>query len=165
MTEQIEVTAKNPTDAGKSVAGTENQFATNNTSNEASYIEPPNFAQLESAFKVLDPDCSEYVWNFHRMAPMANTAAAIPEIADRLCQLARDWSSGDLRGVPSTKWVTPGSNGLTGEQYFDRAWNRFYKGNYTGKKATLATIFFHAKQAGWVWNYRDAANDDGRDSV
>lgn len=128
-----------------------------------SYIEPPNFAQLTSALKTLDPDCGEFEWTFHRIAPMANTAAEIPEIAERLYLITKEWSSGDLRGIPSKKWNTPGGNGLTGAQFFDRVWNRFLKGTYSGKKATLRTIFWSAQQAGWVWNYRDAAN--GADEV
>ncbi len=92
------------------------------------YLEPPNIAQLTSALKILDPDCEEYIWVFHRIAPMANTSAEIPEIADWLYGLAKEWSSGALRGVPSKKWHTPGGNGLTGAQYFDRVWNRFLKG-------------------------------------
>lgn len=115
------------------------------------YIEPPNLLRLASALKVHEPDCDERTWKFHRIAPMANAAHDFPEIADRLYQLTRDWSSGDLRGVPSKKWTTPGSNGFTGKQLFDREWKRFLTGNYTGRRATLGTIFYHAEKLGWVY--------------
>lgn len=125
------------------------------------YVEPPNLLRLTSALTVLEPDCSEFVWKFHRLAPMANAAREFPEIADRLYQMAKDWSSGKLRGVPSKKWSTPGSNGFSGRQLFDREWKRFLSGRYTGKRATLGTIYWHAQQAGWSFpSYQPEHADD-----
>ena len=70
------------------------------------YIEPPNLLQLASALTVLDPDCDEKTWKFYRIGPMAYAARAIPEIHDQLKTIARHWSSGELRGIPSnTKWL------------------------------------------------------------
>lgn len=115
------------------------------------YIEPPNFAQLTSALKVLNPDCDEKTWKFHRLAPMAYTAREFPEIADRLYQLARDWSSGELRGIPSKKWNTPGGNSFSGREYFNHVWKRFLHGTYAGKRVTPGTLYFHAQEAGWVY--------------
>lgn len=115
------------------------------------YIEPPNFAQLTSALKALDPDCDEKTWKFYRLAPMAYTAREFPEINDRLYQLARDWSSGDLRGIPSKKWCKPGGNGLSGRVYFNHVWKRFLTDTYAGKRVTLGSLYFHAQEVGWVY--------------
>jgi len=114
---------------------------------------PIDMAQIKSAFQLLDPDCEEATWKFHRVAVLAREALQHPEHADALKALAREWSSGHLRGQPARSWTTPGeSNGQTGEQVFDAVWNRFFNPSYTGKTATLGTVFFHARQAGWSHN-------------
>ena len=113
--------------------------------------DPPDLHRLASALKVLDPDCDVSTWMFHRMAPLAYLAREFPELADTYRTLAIRWSSGDLRGVPSTKWSKPGNNGLSGAQYFVRVWKRFLTDNYQGRRATVATIFHHAKEVGWVY--------------
>lgn len=113
---------------------------------------PIDMAQIKSAFQLLDPDCEEATWKFHRVAVLAREALLHPEHADALKALAREWSSGHLRGQPARSWTTPGeSNGQTGEQVFDAVWNRFFNPSYTGKTATLGTVFFHARQAGWSY--------------
>ena len=99
---------------------------------DTSVTDPPNLHHLESALKSLDPDCDEKTWKFHRLAPLAYLAREFPELGDTLRALAIAWSSGELRGVPSTKWHTPGSNGLTGAQFFGRVWKRFLTDNYQG---------------------------------
>lgn len=113
---------------------------------------PPNMDSLASALRILPADCDEKTWKFHRLAPMAYESRYHPELHDALYKLARDWSSGDLTGVPSVKWNTPGSNGQSGKQCFDRVWKRFLTDNYTGKRASLGTIFWHAQQLGWVYS-------------
>ncbi len=118
---------------------------------DTSLTDPPNLHHLKSALKSLDPDCDERTWKFHRLAPLAYLVREFPELGDTLRALAIAWSSGELRGVPSTKWHTPGSNGLTGAQFFDRVWKRFLTDNYQGKRVTVGTIFFHAEKAGWVF--------------
>lgn len=124
--------------------------------------EPPNLAALASALKVQSPDCDDKTWKFHRLAPMAYEARYFPALHDRLYQLAKDWSSGDLGGVPSTKWNEPGSQGVSGKQCFDRVWKRFLTDNYTGKRVTLGTIFWSAQQEGWVYSHDDGGAADDK---
>jgi len=126
--------------------------------------EPPNLLTLASALKTLTPDCDEKTWKFHRLAPMAYESRYHPDLHDALYKLARDWSSGDLGGVPSVKWNTPASNGQSGKQCFDRVWKRFLTDSYTGKRASLGTIFWHAQQLGWVYTSEQCNEqfDDGK---
>ena len=113
---------------------------------------PLDMAQIKSALQALDPDCDEATWKFHRVAVLAREALQHPEHADALKLLAREWSSGQLRGTPAKSWTTPGqSNGQTGEQVFDGVWQRFFNPSYTGKTATLGTVFYHAREAGWSY--------------
>jgi hypothetical protein len=111
----------------------------------------PNLLTLASALKVLSPDCDEKIWKFHRLAPMATEARYHPELHDEIYTLARSWSSGELGGVPSVKWNSPGSNGQSGKQCFDRVWKRFLTENYSGKRTSLGTIYWYAKETGWVF--------------
>lgn len=123
--------------------------------------EPPNFLTLASALKVLTPDCDERTWKFYRLGPLAYEARYFPELHDALYQLARDWSSGDLGGIPSVKWRTPGCNGLTGEQFFDHVWKRFLTDRFSKKRASLGTIYWHAKAEGWSFrSYQPEHADD-----
>jgi hypothetical protein len=126
--------------------------------------EPPNLLTLGSALKVLTPDCGETTWKFHRLAPMAYESRYFPELHDALYKLARDWSSGVLGGFPSVKWNTPGGNGQSGKQCFDRVWKRFLTDTYTGKRASLGTIYWHAQQAGWSFPEGGSVNSDVGDS-
>lgn len=67
--------------------------------------------------------------------------------------MAKDWSSGKLGGKPCSAWTTPGNkNGQSGEQIFDAVWNRFLNDSYNGKRATVGTIYFDAKAAGWSYH-------------
>lgn len=125
--------------------------------------DPPNLRKLASALKALPPDCDESTWKFHRLAPMAYEARYFPVLHDALYKLARNWSSGVLGGVPSTKWNEPSSNGLSGKQYFDRVWKRFLTDTYTKKRPSLGTIYWHAQHIGWVFSNDfegDVNNDD-----
>lgn len=115
-----------------------------------------DIARLTSALKVLTPDCTEFTWKMHRLNPLAWAARQYPEQAEALKNLAQDWSSGDLGGVPSKAWNTPGSNGMTGKQCFESVWQRFLKSTYSGKQVTLGTIYFHAKEVGWVFQADEA---------
>ncbi|TDP74074.1 DNA primase family protein [Roseateles toxinivorans] len=112
---------------------------------------PLSLPKLESALMHLDPACDEATWKLKRLAPMANAAREHPAMASVLEDLAKRWSSGELQGKPAAAWTAPGaSNGITGESAFATEWARFKTGSYSGKPATLGTIFFDAKQAGWV---------------
>jgi P4 family phage/plasmid primase-like protien len=116
----------------------------------AEFYGPPNLAQLASALKALDPDCDEFTWKFHRLAPLANAARQYPERADELKALAKAWSSGELRGLPAMAWSTPGATSRqTGEQVFDGVWHRFMTTSYEGKRVTVGTIYLHALGTGW----------------
>ena len=110
---------------------------------------PPDLARLASALATLDPDCAEPTWTLKRLAPLANLARHCPELGEELYQLARSWSSGALRGTASKAWVTPGSNGRTGEDVFDEVWHRFLNGNYSGTPITIRTVYFDAREVGW----------------
>lgn len=113
---------------------------------------PPDVKRLASALAVLDPDCDERQWKFEIIAPLARAARDYPEVAQELKQLATEFSSGALRGTPSTSWVTPGnSNKLTGEQAFEGQWKRFFSEPASDENRTgLGTIFHNAELAGWV---------------
>lgn len=110
---------------------------------------------LASALLMLDPDCSETTWKLRRIAPLANESRRHPELTDELYKLSRSWSSGELRGIPSNAWKTPGGNGLSGEQVFDSTWERFLHSNYQGRLVGIGTIYFDAKQSGWVPSVMD----------
>jgi len=125
--------------------------------------DPPNLKALASALKTLSPDCDEKTWKFHRLAPMAYESRYFPVLHDPLYKLAKDWSSGDLGGVPSTKWNESGGNGLSGKQYFDRVWKRFLTDTYSGKCASLGTIFWHAKEAGWAYSHDEGGVADDKE--
>jgi predicted P-loop ATPase len=93
----------------------------------------------------------EAIWKLNILAPLARLAVEHPAHAEKIRQLAEDWSSGKLAEKPSIAWATPGkTKGLTGEQAFPEVWERFLSGNYSGKPATLGTIFHYAKEVGWV---------------
>lgn len=117
-------------------------------------VEEPKYRTLDieklaSALKVLDPDCDDAEWKLRRIAPLAGAARAFPGSGETLRELARSWSSGELRGWPSTKWKTPGKNGRTGEEVFDEVWARFLTSSYRGRPATVGTIYYDAAAAGW----------------
>jgi hypothetical protein len=125
----------------------------NTSSNDTSCAAENDSLQMDklaSALSVLDPDCEESIWSLRRIAPMVREAKKHPEYAEQLYQLCRDWSSGKLRGVLSHKWVTPGGNGVAGEDYFDKVWHRFLKSNYAGRPTTIHSIYFDASNAGWI---------------
>ena len=135
----------------------------NITKVDSTQSEAPDLKRLESALKVLDPDCEEDIWKLKRLAPMAKAAAEHPEIADQMRELARDWSSGELAGSPSVAWSTAGKNGgLTGEAAFEIEWNRFTESNYAGNATTLNTIYYDAMEVGWNAPKEEftAINDD-----
>lgn len=110
---------------------------------------PPDPARLESALRFIDCDCDDETWKLRVIAPMAREARVHPASACELKALAQRWSRGDLRGQPSTKWVTPGTGGKTGEQTFDAVWSRFLTNDYPGTPTTLGTVYHLAKDSGW----------------
>jgi hypothetical protein len=133
-------------------AGKQNRAFSNAAEEFSGVFTQAEFDRLKSALTVLDPDCDEHTWKFHRLAILANLARLHPEWADRLCLLARNWSSGELAGKPSRAWTTPGnSNGRTGKDIFADTWERFFNKLHSGERATVGTIYFHAKEAGWVY--------------
>ena len=108
---------------------------------------PPDMAKLAAALKVLDPDCDEATWKLECIAPLAREARVHEEVAEELHDLAVAWSSGQLRGVPSRAWTTPGhSNGLTGAEVFEKVWSRFLQDEYSGTPTTLGTIYHAAAE-------------------
>lgn len=109
---------------------------------------PAELTKLASALCVLSPDCDEPTWSLKFIAPMAHAARENPQYALDLCNLARNWSNGSLRGLACKAWTTPGGGGFTGEQYFEKQWKRFLNDNFAGG-CTLGTVYFHAKKAGW----------------
>lgn len=112
----------------------------------------PDLEKLTSALASLDPDCDDFTWKFHRIAILASLAYDHPEFRDQLYGLAKKWSSGGFSGKASVAWATPGnSNGRTGAEVFDEVWDRFFKNPSTEKGATVGTIYFHAKAAGWIY--------------
>lgn len=110
---------------------------------------PPDLTRLASALAVLDPDCDDETWKLRRLAPLALAARQYPDWCEALCDLAEAWSSGELRGIESKAWVTPGSNGRAGKEVFDGEWQRFLNNRYDGPNVTLGTIYFDAMAAGW----------------
>jgi hypothetical protein len=110
---------------------------------------PPDLERLSSALVVLDPDCDEETWKLRRLAPLAEAARNYPELEVELYELARSWSSGELHGNASMKWINRGGNGKTGEEFFDDVWWRFRNGTYSGVPITLGTVYYDAKRAGW----------------
>ncbi len=122
----------------------------NSSYTDSSIAIQPDLLRLTSALSALDPDCDDFTWKFHRIAPLANTAIEFPELAEALYDLAMAWSRGDLQDKPSKAWVTPGGNGISGKDIFDSVWDRFYKSSYTGTRTTLGTVYFHAREAGWT---------------
>ena len=110
----------------------------------------PDLLTLASALAVLDPDCDEETWTLRRIAPLAVAARDFPEHGDALRVLARKWSSGELCGIPSVAWRTPGGNGHTGEEIFDAVWRRFLTNQYDGPRTTIRTIYYDARRAGWA---------------
>lgn len=114
-------------------------------------FEPVNLDRLSSSLVPLDPDCDEETWKLRRMAPLANLAKQFPHMAERLRNLARAWSSGELRGKASQAWTTPGkTTKRTGEEEFELTWQRFLDTDYTGTPVTVATIYHDAKACGWA---------------
>ncbi len=114
--------------------------------------ESPDLKKLASALVVLSPDCDDFTWKFHRIAVLAALARDHVEMHDQLHGLAKNWSSGQLAGKPSMAWTTPGNtNGRTGAEVFDETWDRFFSKPHSGKPATVGTIYFHAKAAGWEY--------------
>lgn len=113
-------------------------------------VEAPDLDKLASALKCLTPDCDEFTWKFYRLAALARIAREHPALAAAAYALAKSWSSGELGGIPSKKWLAMGSDGLTGAQAFEVQWKRFLQPNPSGKQTSVGTIYFHAKEMGWV---------------
>ena len=127
----------------------------------AQSVGPLDIEQLKSAYLVLDPDCDESTWKFHRICPLVREAKLHPEKATELKALAHSWSSGELRGVPSKAWTKPGATSkLTGEQIFDRVWDRFMNTTYEGREATVGTVFDDASKLGWRYSSKRGAQQN-----
>jgi P4 family phage/plasmid primase-like protien len=119
---------------------------------------PPDLAGLASSLKLLDPDCEESTWSLRRIAPLAREAREHPGFAAGLYALARTWSSGELRGQPSTKWQKASTaGGKSGAEVFDATWARFLKEEVKGTETTLGTIYHDAKLIGWQASLTDSA--------
>ena len=144
------VATKQPSRRSTASTSTTTPAAAEPTGNpDGSLYGPPDLLKLESALATLPPDCDEETWKLKRLAPLALAARNYPELCSVLYELAQSWSSGELCGQESTAWITPGGNGLTGEEAFDAVWQRFLKDGYTGTPVTLGTIYYDAKLNGW----------------
>jgi hypothetical protein len=121
---------------------------------------PHNIQRLASALAYIDPDCDEPTWALKVIAPLAVEVCHHPELRDDLYELGKLWSSGELTGIPSKAWCTPGNNGKCGSKIFDVKWAQFLGSNYSGTPATLGTIFYLAKQAGWVDPFKCNHSDE-----
>lgn len=135
----------------------------NITKADSTQSEAPDLKRLNSALKKLDPDCDEKTWKLDIIAALAHAAANFPDCYEDLHKTAKNFSSGELRGIPSVAWSTPGkSNGLTGEEAFEIEWKRFFNSSYSGRVTTLNTIYYKAMQAGWKAPKEEftAVNDD-----
>ncbi len=113
---------------------------------------PPDLEKLASALATLMPDCDDPTWKFRRMSPIARAAYQYPEKSDLLYKLLRAWCGGELCGIPSKAWVTPGSsNGLTGYEVFDSVWQRFYNDKVLETFTTIGSVYHDAEETGWVY--------------
>jgi len=111
-----------------------------------------NLLSLKSALAVLEPDCDDRTWKFHRIAPLANAAIDHPEHVQELFQLACDFSSGKLQNKPSKKWGHPSNvGGKSGREVIFSIWNRFISSSSDKKKISVGTIYYHAQEAGWEY--------------
>jgi hypothetical protein len=111
---------------------------------------PPSLARLAVALRLLNPDCDEATWKLRRLAPMARAARMHPDLEPALKALASAWSSGELRGRCAASWTSPGrTNGIPGQVEFERAWRRFLVDDYSGRPATLGTIYHDAMLEGF----------------
>lgn len=106
--------------------------------------------ELRSALQVLDPDCPEKTWAAHRVGPLANAAREHPELGEQLFALAVEWSSGKLRCRPASTWAKAGPLGRARRSRLHFVWERFKDAPFTGRRVTVATVFFHAREAGWT---------------
>ncbi len=98
----------------------------------------------------------------YRIAPLVEAAKNFPELAATLNDLGRRWYCGELRGKVAKGWTAVGRNRMTGEQYFEALWIHFKAQTaYKGKKTTLGSIYYHAKQTGWVYKPEDGADAAG----
>ena len=140
-----------PTPVGILRAPTPKTHLASTSTEDVSSYGPPDLEKLTSALTILDPDCDDFTWKFHRIAILAGLAHDHPELHDQMHTLAKEWSSGKLSRKPCAAWTTPGnSNGRTGDEVFDETWVRFFNNPQKERRATVGTIYFHAKEAGWV---------------
>jgi len=111
--------------------------------------------ELRSALAVLEPDCDERTWAVYRIGALSNAAREHPEFAERLFALAVEWSSGKLRRRKALTWAKAGSQGRARRAILHFTWERFKDAPFTGRRVTLATVFFHAREAGWEQGSKD----------
>lgn len=130
------------------------------TGTVSKFVGPHNFERLASALASIDPDCDEPTWAMKVIGALAQSTIDHPELHDELYLLAKFWSSGDLVGVPAKAWTTPGGNGRCGAEVFDEKWQRLINTRYEGTPTRPGTIFFLAKQAGWVDPLKRNQDDD-----
>ena len=130
------------------------------TGTVSKFVGPHNLERLASALASIDPDCDEPTWAMKVIGALAQSTIDHPELHDELYLLANLWSSGDLVGVPSKAWTTPGGNGRCGAEVFDEKWQRLINTRYEGTPTRPGTIFFLAKQAGWVDPLKRNQDDD-----
>jgi hypothetical protein len=106
--------------------------------------------RLRSALASLDPDCDEKTWLAHRVGALANTAQEFPEYRGQLYELAWQFSSGKLANKPAQTWTKSGPHGRPRRTRLAQIWQNFCRSKYDpSKRATIGSIFFHARAQGW----------------
>lgn len=97
-------------------------------------VEVPPLETVRQALKTLDPDMERARW-------WPILAAVASGYGDEGRTIARDWSSGALRGSPSTRY-----NEMDFEKQFTDA---IARKDLPGAKVSVASILYMAREAGW----------------
>jgi len=111
---------------------------------------PPDVEELRSALVFTPPVGTLYQIAYGYIAPMKRAALENPEMGDALYRLAAEWACGNLHSDEHPGLMAMNHKGKTGIELFKAVWNDLENDDgYTGKKRSLRSIFFLARQAGW----------------
>lgn len=123
--------------------------------------EAPDLDRLASALASLNPDAEDQkTWRGRRIRALVNTAIKFPAYRDQLYALARDFSSGRLRNVPSQFWAVGVGSDEARRHEFPRIWKWYMTSTFAGRPVGVGTIFGDAINAGW--NPRKDVTRDGQ---
>jgi hypothetical protein len=110
-----------------------------------------DLVRLRSALTFLDPDGDDdHTWLAHRLGALVNAAKTRPDLHDDLFALAWQYSSGKLRGKAAKKWTKRAEGKHARMGRLSSVWKAFKRSTFSGKPATVRTIYFHARAEGWV---------------